>query len=466
MRTGRGTWGEVVVSTAHRRRRSAVRGSQESGSGGRGGPWQRPPRLERLVVGARQEEPAVFGEGDGADGARVCLDHRALALAAGEDKRGQGQGRGRPSGEGQSLRTPGPPRKEHRPGGFEKGRGPKGGGGGPTQWGATGGLCGPGSPRRSARSSGRRPRSTRGPARRGKSRGRVDPCEGECEETSAGEGTRTPSLSHTTHLVAREAVGAQLRLEVPDHDCLVEPARDELLHVGVEHHAGDGILVPAERPLKDRVLALPREKTKGKEERERWGRRHGVATRGGRRGMGWQACEGGGGGGEMQRCWRGGAGAAQGQLKVSAGAKSSRAAEARARWEREWAAGGGGTNVGLAHRVKMSHRYRVSGGRARVRRNGQHRRCLKGEIIGGKSLVPSLQLPSSPACCHSGPGCTPPSPRGRPLWPLLEGMAPPRPPPALAPRACLGPPPRQPRRPCRGGPARPSRRRLRSQGRA
>ena len=60
------------------------------------------------------------------------------------------------------------------------------------------------------------------------------------------------------HLVAREAVGAQLRLEVPDHDAVVQRARDELLHVGVEHHARHGVLVPAERPLQHGVLPLRR----------------------------------------------------------------------------------------------------------------------------------------------------------------------------------------------------------------
>ena len=54
-------------------------------------------------------------------------------------------------------------------------------------------------------------------------------------------------------LVASEAVGAQLGLEVPDHDGAVVGGRGHLLQVGVECDSGDALLVPLEGALQLRV---------------------------------------------------------------------------------------------------------------------------------------------------------------------------------------------------------------------
>jgi len=67
--------------------------------------------------------------------------------------------------------------------------------------------------------------------------------------------THTHRWSKELDLVVREAKGAELRLEVPDHQAPVLRARDELLHVRIERHAVDCILVPAEGPLERRVLS-------------------------------------------------------------------------------------------------------------------------------------------------------------------------------------------------------------------
>jgi hypothetical protein len=69
-----------------------------------------------------------------------------------------------------------------------------------------------------------------------------------------------------THLVAGEAEGAQLRLEVPNHHAAVERARDELLQVGVERDRRDGVPVPAEAALQRGVVGLRRGQTGRKKE--------------------------------------------------------------------------------------------------------------------------------------------------------------------------------------------------------
>lgn len=49
--------------------------------------------------------------------------------------------------------------------------------------------------------------------------------------------------------MTHETEGTQLKPEVPHHHARVVAARDELLHVRVEAHRGNGILVTAEAPF-------------------------------------------------------------------------------------------------------------------------------------------------------------------------------------------------------------------------
>jgi hypothetical protein len=49
--------------------------------------------------------------------------------------------------------------------------------------------------------------------------------------------------------MTHETEGTQLKPEVPHHHARVVAARDELLHVWVEAHRGNGILVTAEAPF-------------------------------------------------------------------------------------------------------------------------------------------------------------------------------------------------------------------------
>ena len=48
------------------------------------------------------------------------------------------------------------------------------------------------------------------------------------------------------YLMASEFEGAKLWLEVPNHHVSVSRPRDDLLHVRVEHHRCNGIMVSAE----------------------------------------------------------------------------------------------------------------------------------------------------------------------------------------------------------------------------
>lgn len=59
-----------------------------------------------------------------------------------------------------------------------------------------------------------------------------------------------------SHLMAGEPERAQLRLEVPYHDMIIEGTRHELLHVGVEGDRCDGIFVASERSLQRGILRL------------------------------------------------------------------------------------------------------------------------------------------------------------------------------------------------------------------
>jgi hypothetical protein len=59
-----------------------------------------------------------------------------------------------------------------------------------------------------------------------------------------------------SHLMAGKPESAQLRLEVPYHDMIVERARHELLHVGIEGDGCDGIFVASERTLQRGILRL------------------------------------------------------------------------------------------------------------------------------------------------------------------------------------------------------------------
>jgi len=53
--------------------------------------------------------------------------------------------------------------------------------------------------------------------------------------------------------VACEAKGTQLWLEVPHHDSRIHRSRDELLHVGVEGHRGNCVLMSPERTFESRI---------------------------------------------------------------------------------------------------------------------------------------------------------------------------------------------------------------------
>lgn len=56
--------------------------------------------------------------------------------------------------------------------------------------------------------------------------------------------------------MAHESEGAQLRLEVPHHNVAVGRPRDYLLHVCVERHRRDGVMMAAEGAHQRRVLRL------------------------------------------------------------------------------------------------------------------------------------------------------------------------------------------------------------------
>lgn len=50
--------------------------------------------------------------------------------------------------------------------------------------------------------------------------------------------------------------GPQLWLEVPDHDAVVQRARNQLLEVGVERHRRDCLAVSPEAPLQGGIIGL------------------------------------------------------------------------------------------------------------------------------------------------------------------------------------------------------------------
>lgn len=56
--------------------------------------------------------------------------------------------------------------------------------------------------------------------------------------------------------MTRKSVSSKLRLEVPDHDAVVQGPRHELLHGGVEDDTGDAIFMASEGPLQCGILWL------------------------------------------------------------------------------------------------------------------------------------------------------------------------------------------------------------------
>ena len=57
-------------------------------------------------------------------------------------------------------------------------------------------------------------------------------------------------------LMTGETVSPQLRSKVPDHQTVIQRPRYQLLHVGVENHGRDSVLVAPEGPFQGRVRRL------------------------------------------------------------------------------------------------------------------------------------------------------------------------------------------------------------------